>query len=152
VAAKVGRRVPVAALNPVEALPMSERIEVYFDGACRLCRASRRWAEARDALHRLRFHDFTDAAEAASLPVDASVLAEEMVVKTGAGTIARGFAAWLLVLDALPRWRWLGRFLGVPPARWVGPAAYRFVARHRRWFPMAVSGGCADGACRIPRE
>ena len=131
---------------------MAERIEVYFDGACGLCLASRRWAEARDARHCLRFHDFCDPDEAASLPVEASVLAEEMVVKTESGAVSRGFAAWRLVLGALPRWRWLACALGAPPLRWIGPSLYRFVARHRRWFPMAVSGGCDDGACRVPRE
>jgi predicted DCC family thiol-disulfide oxidoreductase YuxK len=112
-----------------------EPIEVFYDGECRLCAASRSWAESRDSECRLAFKDLNDPAATASLPVPAERLREEMWVRLPEGTLESGFAAWLAVLRALPRWRLVARVLGVPPLRWLGPPVYRLVARHRRLPP-----------------
>jgi predicted DCC family thiol-disulfide oxidoreductase YuxK len=125
------------------------RIEVFYDGRCGLCAASRRWAEARDRSHRLAFRDFTDPAHGVDLPFPAAELTREMVVRTLGGRLARGFAGWLEVLGALPRWRWLATLLDAPPLRWLGTAGYRLVARHRNVFPMAIAGGPSGEACSI---
>jgi predicted DCC family thiol-disulfide oxidoreductase YuxK len=123
------------------------KIEVFYDGGCGLCVSARRWAQARDRNQRLVFRDFTAPALQTALPLDREQLAIEMVVRTEDGRILRGFEAWLTVLGALPRWRWLAQVLVKPPLRWIGPPAYRFVGRHRRLFPWALAGACSTGAC-----
>ncbi len=107
-------------------------IEVFYDGECRLCTASRAWAERRDADGRLTFCDLNDPTAAASLPVSAERLRAEMWVRLPGGALASGFAGWLEVLRALPRWRLVAGLLALPPLRWFGPLVYRIVARHRR--------------------
>jgi len=114
-------------------------IEVFYDGGCRLCVASRRWAEARDPGHRLEFCDLTAPAPQTDQPLDREEPVTEMIVRREDGGLLRGFDAWLAVLGVLPRWRWLARVLASPPLRWLGPPVYRFVARHRRHFPGAAT-------------
>ena len=108
-----------------------EVIEVFYDGACPLCRASRRWAEERDRDGRLVFCDLNDPAAARSFPRPPERFGDAMWVRLAGGEMASCFAGWLAVLRALPRWRSLARIIGLPPVRWAGPTLYRFVARHR---------------------
>ena len=105
--------------------------QVFYDGECRLCRASREWAERHDCGGRLSFCDLNDPAATASLPLGAEQLRAEMWVRLPNGKLASGFAAWLAVLRSLTRWRLLAAVLGLPPLRWLGPPVYRLVARHR---------------------
>jgi predicted DCC family thiol-disulfide oxidoreductase YuxK len=112
-----------------------DAIEVFYDGACSLCRASRRWAEHRDAAHTLAFCEMNDPA--VSPPVGPDRPGDAMQVRLAGGETASGFTGWVAVLGALPRWRLLARMLGFAPARWAGSVVYRFVARHRH----ALVGG-----------
>jgi len=110
--------------------------EVFYDGACPLCRASRRWAEPHDSNRRLVFCDLNDPAAVRPAPTRGEGLADALWVRLPGGDVVSGFAGWLAVLRALPRWRFLARVLGLPPVRWAGPPVYRFVARHRHALPI----------------
>ncbi len=105
--------------------------EVYYDGSCALCRASRRWAESRDVRGRLVFHDLTQAGPVAGLKLDRDGSAREMLARLPGGELAGGYDGWVAVLHALPRWRGVAPLLALPPIRLVGRAVYRLVARHR---------------------
>jgi len=112
----------------------SRTLEVWYDGQCPLCRASRDWCAARDPEGRLEFRDISTASEA-ELPVARATAEVSMWVRGADGTLSGGFAGWRRILAELPRWRWLARVAGVPPVRWVGPLAYRLIARARRLLP-----------------
>lgn len=105
--------------------------EVFYDGACRLCTASREWAERRDVEGVLCFRDTADPAAADRLPMERETLAREMIVRLPGGRVVGGFEGALAVLRALPRWHLLGAVLELAPLRWLGPSVYRVVARHR---------------------
>ena len=105
-----------------------DRIEVFYDGTCPLCRASRRWAEGRDSDRRLVFRDLEEPAAAGCAPGPPG---GAIWVRLPGGGTASGFAGWLAVLRALPRWCFLAPVLRLPPLRWLGPPVYRLVARHR---------------------
>ena len=111
----------------------SGRVEVFYDGKCPVCRASRSWARRRDGDHRLQWFDATDPACADRLPASAAELARAVWVRRSDGTLASGYWAWLAVLAELPSWRPVARLLALPPLAWVGPPVYRLVAalRHR---------------------
>ena len=113
-----------------------DRIEVFYDGACPLCRGSRRWAERHDSNRRLAFCDLNDPNAVRQTPTRGEGLADAMWVRLTGGDVASGFAGWLVVLRALPCWRFLACVLGLPPVRWAGPPVYRFVARHRHALPI----------------
>jgi len=106
-------------------------VEVYYDGSCAFCKASREWAEKRDADGVLRFCDGADPAAADRLLVEPERLAREMIVRLPGGRVVGGFDAALAVLGALPHWHLLAAILALPPLRWLGPPVYRMVARHR---------------------
>jgi predicted DCC family thiol-disulfide oxidoreductase YuxK len=48
----------------------------------------------------------------------------------------------------LRRWRWLARALAMPPARWVSPSVYRFIAKRRRMFSVLVAGKVPESCPR----
>jgi predicted DCC family thiol-disulfide oxidoreductase YuxK len=105
-------------------------LEVWMDGSCRVCRASRAWVEARASGHEARFLDFRTVADD-QLPVRRDELERSMWVRTPDGRLLRGFAAWRTIVARLPRWGWLARLTARPPLSWVGERLYRFIARWR---------------------
>jgi len=114
---------PRSAHNP-------QPLEVWMDGSCQLCRLSQTWCEVRDHEDRVAFRDFRTTDDL-DLPVERAAHEESMWVRTGDGTLHRGFAGWRLIMREIPRWRWLGWVAGLPPLRWIGPGIYRLVARLR---------------------
>lgn len=101
-----------------------------MDGECAICRRSQAWCELRDHESRVLFRDFR-CADDTELPVKRRSHEASMWVRTGAGTLHEGFAAWRLIMGELPRWRWLAWVTGLPPLRWLGQPVYRLVARLR---------------------
>jgi predicted DCC family thiol-disulfide oxidoreductase YuxK len=110
-------------------------LQVWYDGRCPLCRASRDWCAARDSDGRLEFRDFGAATDAEELPVTPADAEASMWVLGADGALAAGFAGWRRILAELPGWRWLARVSGAPPLRWLGPPLYRLVARARTLLP-----------------
>jgi predicted DCC family thiol-disulfide oxidoreductase YuxK len=106
-------------------------VEVFYDGSCGLCRTSRRWVERRDTLRRLRFVDSGGSAAGEACPVPSDELARAVWVRLPGGRLVSGYAAWVAVLRALPRWRLVAGVLELPPMRWAGAVLYRVIARHR---------------------
>jgi predicted DCC family thiol-disulfide oxidoreductase YuxK len=110
------------------------QIEVWMDGRCRLCRRSQAWCEQRDRDQRLVFRDFR-IADDAELPLHRDAHEGSLWVRADDGRLQRGFAGWLLIMNELPRWRWLARVAAMPPFRWFGPPVYLLVARFRHLVP-----------------
>lgn len=136
----------------------AKSLMVYTDGRCPFCQWSRQKVERYDSDAAVEFRDYNQPAAARETPYTDQELATEMHVRTPDGKWWGGFAAWIQVLRALPRWRWLGRLLSYVPFCWIGPALYRLVARNRyrtpkfllRW--MGAPPPCDDrGACAVPR-
>jgi predicted DCC family thiol-disulfide oxidoreductase YuxK len=119
-------------------------LEVFTDGSCELCRRSRKWVEGRDRHHRLRFVDLRTA-ETEVLPASRDALASEIWAREPDGTLLSGYSAWRRVLATLPGWRVVAALGALPPLSWLGPPAYRFIARHRNRLPLARH--CDVGTC-----
>jgi predicted DCC family thiol-disulfide oxidoreductase YuxK len=121
-----------------EAPSKSRRLIIYTDGRCRFCELARRSIERYDTDHRLDFRDFNDPQIAAETPYTTERLREEMHVRAPDGSWHTGFYGWIAILSALPERRWLVHLLGLPPMRFMGPAFYRYVARHRYQIPEFI--------------
>jgi predicted DCC family thiol-disulfide oxidoreductase YuxK len=130
-------------------MPQTTTYDVFMDGACSFCRWSQAKIEPYDSDSRLRFLDYNDAGVAAQAPFSRGELGSEMHVRTPEGTWLKGFAAWLALLQVLPKLAWLGRIASMPPMRWIGPSAYAFIARHRYSLPGAPTR-CESDTCAIP--
>jgi predicted DCC family thiol-disulfide oxidoreductase YuxK len=126
------------------------RLEVYTDGQCPLCLWTRARVEPLDSGRRLEWLDYHDpAALARAAPHTHKQLGEQMHVRLPDGTWRRGYDAWLAVLDVLPGRRWLARVLSVPPFTWLGPHAYKLIAK-RRYQLFGVPPPCDDsGVCAV---
>ena len=128
-------------------IPPPARYIALYDGQCEICQAFVSWLRVLDRKH-----------EVTALPIDPDTLPtvhpdlqlddclRELHVVTPAGQIYRGWDAVAALARLFPATfliGWLGR---IPPFRWLGAAAYKFVARNR----YAVSK-CRGGACRVAR-
>jgi predicted DCC family thiol-disulfide oxidoreductase YuxK len=105
--------------------------EIWYDGDCALCRASRAWCERRDRPGRLIFRDIRSASDQ-ELPVARTAAEASMWVRDNRGRLVAGFDGWRVIMNDLPGWGWLARLTGIPPFSWLGPPVYRIVARSRR--------------------
>jgi predicted DCC family thiol-disulfide oxidoreductase YuxK len=105
-------------------------IEVWYDGDCPLCRASRAWCEERDQDGRLVFRNMRSVGDD-ELPVARLAAEASMWVRDPDGRLTEGFTGWRTIMARLPGWAWLARIAGLPPFRWLGPPVYRLVARWR---------------------
>ena len=118
-----------------EPIHNSEGLEVWLDGDCPVCRRSKKFCERRIPDGRVRFQDFRIAKDA-DLPMERRAHEESMWVRDSDGRTIEGFQAWRRIMAEIPGWRWLAALSGLPPARWVGPALYRFIARSRFELPF----------------
>lgn len=111
----------------------AHELEIWMDGDCGLCRASRAWCELRDRRGRLVFRDFrTD--DTHHVPLRAEDFESSMWVRDSDGELLEGFDAWRRIMDELPQWKWLARLVSLPPLNVVGQRLYRWIAANRHWF------------------
>lgn len=113
----------------------SEGLEVWLDGACPVCRKSQRFCERRLPGGRVRFEDFRIAKDS-DLPMERRAHEASMWIRDSDGRMLEGFPAWRRIMAEIPGWRWLATLAGLPPARWIGPTLYRFIARSRFGLPF----------------
>ncbi len=125
------------------------KYEIFTDGACAFCQWTRAKIEPFDTGKRLRFLDYNDPDVAAQAPFTREELAREMHVRAPDGTWSAGFAAWVVILRALPPLAWLGWLLGTQLFRRLGPKLYLWVARNRYRWPGAPPP-CQSETCAAP--
>lgn len=131
---------------PGTTMPQTSKYDVFMDGSCSFCQWMQARIEPYDSDARLQFLDYNDPEIASQAPFPPAALDSEMHVRTPGGKWVRGYQAWLALLRVLPRLRWLGWIGSLPPISWMGPSAYRFVARHRYSFPGAPPR-CENDTC-----
>lgn len=128
----------------------SNRIEVYTDGQCPLCRWMRARVEPFDSKHRIEWLDYNSAEnQERAKPHALEELSEKMHVRTRDGRWSSGYEAWLEVLRVLPLWRWIVPVLSIWPFTAIGPHLYRWVATHR-YTLFGIPPPCdANGVCKL---
>jgi predicted DCC family thiol-disulfide oxidoreductase YuxK len=96
----------------VEAEP--SRSTVYFDGSCPLCRAEIGYYRRIDHSDTLCFVDVSDPHVLVPFGLTQRRAMERFHVRTGAGALLSGAAAFVEVWARLPRWRWAARAAALP--------------------------------------
>ena len=121
------------AKNVNEPLAMN----VFFDGACPLCRREISFYRGLRPLSPVCFADVSD--DTAPLPPGST--REELLarfhVRSTSGELLSGARAFLALWTVLPGWRWLARAGRLPGATWVIDLTYHLFLRWRprlqRW-------------------
>jgi predicted DCC family thiol-disulfide oxidoreductase YuxK len=106
--------------------------EVFFDGACPVCRAEIAVYRAMPGADAIAWRD----ASAGQAPpeIDPAAALARFHVRRADGALVSGFRAFLAVWRANPRLSPVARVLDRPPFTWAGEGAYRlFLALRPLW-------------------
>ena len=128
----------------------TDKLEVYTDGQCPLCKWLREKVDPYDRHRRIEWLNYRDPKIQTSTPYTFEQLDTEMHTRRVAdGKWAAGFGAWIEVLRVLPRWRWLAGVLSIWPFTSLGPVFYRALAK-RRYQIFGVPPPCdPNGVCTL---
>lgn len=130
-------------------MSQSERIEVYTDFDCPLCRWIRGKVEPLDRQGRIEWMNYRDPEVRARAPYSFEAMNDEMHVRRADGHWSSGFAAWADVLRVLPGWRWFAPLFSLWPLTWLVPIFYRWLAQ-RRYTLFGVPPPCDEsGVCAL---
>ena len=134
------------------ALTRADKIEVYTDGHCNLCRWMRARVEPLDRYGRIEWLDYNDPEVLQrAAPRTREEMANEMHTHTVNGGWSKGYFAWIEVIRVLPRWKWLAPIMSVWPFTKLGPIFYSWLAA-RRYTLFGVPPPCdASGVCQLHR-
>ncbi len=104
---------------------MTERLSVYYDGACPLCRSEVAVYRRRSDPEAVAFVDVS--AEAGRLPegLDRKTALSRFHVRSDDGTLLSGAAAFAALWRRTPGFRWLGRLASLPVLSAVFEGGYR---------------------------
>jgi len=118
-------------------------LDVFYDGACPLCRREIAHYQRLRADPPVRFVDLSTDALPAHAPERAALLAR-LHVRHADGRWRHGAAAFVALWACLPGWRWAARAARLPGVLPALELAYRAFLRLRPlWRPRAP----CEGAC-----
>ena len=117
---------------------MADRIRVFYDSQCRICRTAVSWLHFLDRRERIECIPMT-IASIAQAGLDPSACARALHVVTPLGVLT-GWDAVAHLARLFPSTWLIGALGSVPPFRWLGKSLYGWVAGHR----------CSHGKCREP--
>src|SRR5260370_29846979 len=131
-------------------MSQDNKIEVYTDGQCNLCRWMRARVEPLDRDRRVEWLDYNDPEILKrAAPHTREEMAEEMHARTGNGRWSKGYFAWIEVIRVLPRWKWLAPILSIWPFTKLGPIFYHWLASHRYTLFGGPPPWDRSGACQL---
>lgn len=114
------------------ALRDSPDLTVYFDGGCPVCSREIAAYQRQPGSEACRWVDVSGCDVAAlGAGLDRSKALARLHVRRADGSLVDGAAAFVLMWQALPATRWLGRLAAVPPLPWLLERAYRAFLRLR---------------------
>ena len=139
---------PGSGSSPTSEFPVSRgQYVAIYDEQCEICQAFVSWLRLLDRHRKVAPVPILPELLPAIHPsLDLDACLRELHVVTPGGTVHRGWDAVAALARLFPETFLIGWLGSVPPFRWIGEAAYRFVARNR----YAVSK-CRGGACRVAR-
>ena len=123
-------------------------LQVFFDGACPLCRREMAFWRSRDHRHRLQWVDIAAPGfSAVDYGLDNTQLQRFMHARSADGQVFTGVRAFVHIWEAIPGpmttpLRWLFKIPGVVP---IAGIFYRLFARNR----YRLTGRCTPETCDV---
>jgi predicted DCC family thiol-disulfide oxidoreductase YuxK len=115
--------------NPDPASDPAAAAELFYDGACPLCKAEIGAYRAMEGAGRIAFRDASAGEAPPELKAEAALA--RFHARRADGALVSGFRAFLAVWRVNPRLAPLARALDRPPFTWAGEGAYRLFLRLR---------------------
>ena len=97
---------------------------VFYDGSCPLCQREIAMYQGLDRDGSIRWHDVSQVGTGSADLTQEDAMAR-FHIRQADGTLISGARGFIAVMTTLPRLRWLGRLLSVPPIPWLAEGAYR---------------------------
>lgn len=110
------------------------KITVFYDGACPRCRRDRAEYERLDpdSGNSIEWLDITGEEEALkALGIDPRRAMLELHIQNTDGCILSELPAYQVLMARIPRYRWLGRFIGLPVIRPIASSIYHWLVERR---------------------
>jgi len=104
---------------------MSDKLTVYYDGACPLCRAEIGHYRKQDGSEAIDFVDLSGSPADPAPDLSKKAAMARFHVRDEEGALKSGAAAFALLWRNLPAWRWLGLIADWPGIGWLLERAYR---------------------------
>lgn len=102
----------------------SQACTVYYDGTCPLCQREVSLYQGLDNANAIRWHDVSDVGTGADDLTTGDAMAR-FHVRRPDGSLVSGARGFFEVMKTIPKLRWLGHALSVPPIPWIAEGAYR---------------------------
>ena len=116
----------------------ADRLTVYYDGACPLCRAEIDHYAKQDGAAAIRFADVSGADASPGEGLTREQALTRFHVRRGDGALISGAAAFVAIWQRLPRWRGAARLAALPGVVPILEVGYRLFLPVRplvsRWF------------------
>jgi predicted DCC family thiol-disulfide oxidoreductase YuxK len=97
---------------------------VYYDGACPLCQREIAMYQGMDGAETIRWHDVSVSGTGSDDLATQDAMAR-FHVRRADGSLVSGARGFFEVMKTIPKLRWLGQVLSVPPIPWIAEGAYR---------------------------
>ena len=110
---------------------MRDRITIYHDGSCPLCRAEIAHYRRQAGADRLAFVDASASGDDLGADLSAGQAMRRFHVRLPDGTLRSGASAFVAVWSTLPRWRWAAGVAAIPGVLPVLELGYRLSLRLR---------------------
>jgi predicted DCC family thiol-disulfide oxidoreductase YuxK len=114
---------------------MTEPLKVYYDGGCPVCKREIAFYKAQPDNGAFEWVDASGGDPSALGPgLSREMALKAMHVRLPDGRLLSGAAAFAEMWRRMPRFRWLGTLLGVPPVNVIAEFGYRgFLIIRKLW-------------------
>ena len=124
------------------------RLTVYYDGSCPLCRAEIDHYGRQQGAEGLCFTDISPEDARPGPDLARSAAMARFHVRDPQGQLVSGAAAFVLIWQSLPRWRWAARLARLPGAMWLLEGGYRLLLPVRPLLARLAARFFAGGPAR----
>lgn len=102
-----------------------EKLQVFFDGACPMCRKEISVYQKADTTNVIDWVDVSDSSAQVSLPLARQTLLARFHVQRPNGELVSGARGFIALWRQLPKWRWLGLICSTPGLPSILELSYR---------------------------
>lgn len=122
------------------------KIKVYYDGLCRVCSREIDHYKSQTGAENIIFVDICATGfDPLKEGLDPLQIHKEMHVRRSDGRLATRVEAFVVIWEALPKFRYLARFARQRQIRGCLEAGYSIFAKIRPWLPRKkASAECQD--------